>query len=79
MESSDKKIQEIRDILEKEHSRGFSLEEAAKAAWDIETLTKITAEVALEEWRRQKLLKEHPKSFRFDRNGILATSVKVLL
>lgn len=69
MEPSTQQIQEIKGILEKEHGREFTWEEATKAAWDMHNLARICIEMAEEEFRRQELLKESPKGFYFDRKG----------
>jgi hypothetical protein len=69
MEPSDEHIQETKNLLEKEHGREFTWEEARKAVWDLQTLARIAIEMATEEFRRQKLLKESPKGFHFDRTG----------
>lgn len=66
MATSEKKIQNIKDILEKDHGREFTWEEATKTMRDIETLARIVAEIAKEDFRRQKLLKEQPKGFHLD-------------
>ncbi|MBI4929866.1 MAG: hypothetical protein HY841_03825 [Bacteroidetes bacterium] len=69
MEFSEEKIKNIKNILEKDHGREFTWEEAKNAMWDIERLAHIMVEVGMEEQRRQELLKENPKGFSFDRKG----------
>lgn len=69
MTDSDKKIQNIKNILEKSHGREFTWEEATQAQWDIEKFARIVFDVAQEDFRRQKLLKEHPKGFHLDSGG----------
>jgi hypothetical protein len=69
MEPSDEKIQEIKALLEKQHGREFSWEEATKAAWDIQSLARILLDAAIEEAKRKKMLEEFPKGFHLDRRG----------
>lgn len=69
MEPSDKSIQEIKKILEEQHGREFTWEEARKAAWDAHTLVQIAIRVGEEQYRRQKLLEKSPKGFHLDRTG----------
>ncbi|MBP7540656.1 MAG: hypothetical protein KA802_12085 [Saprospiraceae bacterium] len=63
MQPSDQNIQEIKALLEKQHGREFSWEEATKAAWDMESLSRIFFDVIMEEIRREQMLKESPKGF----------------
>lgn len=65
----DKKIQNIKDILEKEHGREFTWEEATKAMRDIENLARIAFNIATEELKRQERLKEFPKGFHLNNGG----------
>jgi len=67
MEPSDQKIQQIKTLLEKQHGREFSWEEATEAAWDMESLSRIFFDVVMEEMRREQRLKEFPKGFHLDR------------
>ena len=69
MEHSDKEIQEIKNILEKEHGREFSWEEATKAARDMRNLVRIILEFTKEEFRRKKMLEQYPKGFHLDLAG----------
>src|SRR5258705_8100803 len=69
MEPSNETIQEIKNILEKEHGREFTWEEATKAAWDLANLAQIALELATEEYRRQKILEQFPKGFHLDVTG----------
>ena len=66
METYEKQIQKIKDILEKEHGREFTLEEATDAFRFIETLARISLKAGEEEFKKQKLLKENPKGFHYD-------------
>jgi hypothetical protein len=65
----DKDIQNIKKILEEEHGREFTWEEATKAMDDIKNLASIMYEYASEEVRRQERLKEKPKGFHLDNGG----------
>ena len=69
MEHTNEDIQEIKNVLEKEHGREFSWEEANKAASDMRTLARIIFEVATEELRRENMLEQYPKGFHLDRVG----------
>jgi hypothetical protein len=69
MEFSDKQIQEIKSILEKEHGREFTWEEATQAMWSLRKLAELSFEIASQEWRRKELLKESPKGFHIDEKG----------
>lgn len=71
MQSSDEKIQEIKSLLEKQHGREFSWEEATKAAGDMESRSRIFLDVVTEELRREQMLKEFPRGFHLDRIGTL--------
>jgi hypothetical protein len=65
----DKDIQNIKKILEEEHGREFTWEDATKAMDDIKNLASIMYEYASEEVRRQERLKERPKGFHLDDGG----------
>ncbi len=69
MDFSDKDIQKIKDILEKEHGREFTWEEATKAMWSLQRFVEIASDIASEECRMQEMLKKHPKGFHFDQIG----------
>lgn len=68
-EPTEKEIQEIKSILEKQHGREFTWEEARQAMWDLQMFARIAYEAASEELRREKLLKEQPKGFHLDKSG----------
>jgi predicted secreted protein len=69
METSEERIEEIKKVLKKQHGREFTLEEAKKAVWDLQTIARIAIEMATEEQRRQKMLAEFPKGFHLDCKG----------
>ena len=69
IETPEPLIQEMKKVLEKANGREFTWEEARKGVWDLQTLARLTIEMAKEEFRRQELLKESPKGFHFDRTG----------
>lgn len=62
----DKKIQDMKNALEKDHGREFTWDEAAQAMKVIELLAELTIDVVKEEHRRQELLKQHPKGFHLE-------------
>ena len=68
-EPTEKQIQEIKSILEKQHGREFTWEEAQQAMWDIQMFARIALEVGSEQLRRQKLLKENPNGFHLEAKG----------
>lgn len=63
MELSNKIIQEMKDILEKEHKKEFSWEEASEAAYNLAGLAEICFEHAKKEFEWKKKLEEFPKGF----------------
>lgn len=68
-EPTEKDIQEIKTILEKQHGREFSIEEASQALWDLKMFAQITYELwAVESQRKEKLL-EYPKGFHIEGRG----------
>jgi hypothetical protein len=69
MEPSEKTIQDIKNILEKEQDREFSWEEARKAACDMQNFARIILDITLEEVKRKKLLDESPEGFHLDTTG----------
>ena len=69
MEPSNETIQEIKKILEEQHGREFSWEEATKAAWDMQMFAQLALKVGKEEWERQKKLKEFPKGYELEAPG----------
>jgi hypothetical protein len=69
MDPSDKKIQAMKVLLEKQHNREFTWEEAGKAQRDLETFVEIISGIMMEQWRREKILEENPKGFHLDVEG----------
>jgi hypothetical protein len=67
MEESEKGIQKIKEILEKQHSREFTWEEATKAYRDMETFARIALAFAEKELKMQELLKQSPKGFYYQK------------
>lgn len=68
-EPTEKEIQNIKDILEKEHGREFTWEEATKAMWDMKNFARIAYQLFAQETNRQDRLKENPKGFHLDDGG----------
>jgi hypothetical protein len=68
-EPSENEIQNIKNILEKEHCREFTTKEATKAIWDIRHFAEIMYKIVSEEMRRKDRLKENPKGFHLDNGG----------
>lgn len=68
-DTDEKQIQKIKDILEKEHGREFSWEEANTAMHSIKIFAEITYEVFEKEVERKERLKDHPKGFHLDDGG----------
>ncbi|MVT09517.1 hypothetical protein [Chitinophaga tropicalis] len=69
MEPSPKELQEIKSILEQEHGREFTWEEAEKAFRAIQVLAEIALDAASEEIRRENLFEQSPKGFHLDKTG----------
>lgn len=69
MEPTTTQIQEIKDILEKEHGRKFSWDEASKAAWDLNNLAQLAFNLAVEKCRMEDKLKEYPEGYHFEGKG----------
>ncbi len=68
-EPSEKEIQNIKDILEKDQGKEVTWEDATKAMWDIRNFARIMYELYGEETRRQDRLKENPKGFHVENGG----------
>ena len=68
-EPSKETIQELKRIIEVQHGREFTWEEATKAAWDMRMFAQIALKVGKEEWERQEKLKEFPKGYELDAPG----------
>jgi DNA-directed RNA polymerase subunit RPC12/RpoP len=69
MELSRERIQEMKDLLEKEHGREFTWEEASDAAYRLTGLANLLFDAWREDERRKKKLEESPKGFRLDGVG----------
>lgn len=69
MQLSDERIQEMKTLLEKEHSREFSWKEASDAAYNLAGFAEIVYESWQEEQRRKRKLEESPKGFVLDGVG----------
>ncbi len=63
MQLDSKHIQEMKDLLEKEHGREFTWEEASDAAYRLSGIADIAFNSYLEECRRKKKLEEFPDGF----------------
>src|SRR6185312_14568343 len=69
MEPSEKLIKETQTALEKEHGRPISYDEAEKAVRFLQLLAEMVVDNALEDARRQSLLRASPAGFHFDKKG----------
>lgn len=69
MQLSNDRIQEMKDLLEKEHDREFTWEEASDAAYRLIGLAEICSDSWKEDCRRKQELKESPKGFQLDGVG----------
>ncbi len=69
MQISQEKIQEMKDLLEKEHGREFTWEEASDAAYRLAGLAEIMFDSWKEECRRKAKLEENPNGFKLDGVG----------
>lgn len=69
MQLSDKRIQEMKDLLEKEPGKEVTWEEASDAAYNLAGLAEICFESWQEECRRNRKLLENPKGFKLDGVG----------
>jgi len=68
-ELTKERIQEMKDLLEKEHEREFTWEEASDAAYRLAGLVDICFDSWKEDCRRKKKLEESPKGFHLDGVG----------
>lgn len=66
MEVSDKKVRQLKAILEKDHGREFTWDEAHQAMRDIMTIVELSLKTAQKEFDLQKKLKKSPKGFHLD-------------
>ncbi|MCW1888284.1 MAG: HNH endonuclease [Candidatus Moranbacteria bacterium] len=69
MQLSDERIQEMKNLLEKEHGREFSWKEASDAAYNLAGLAELCLDSWQEDQRRKKKLEENPKGFILDGVG----------
>lgn len=69
MQLSNERIQEMKDLLEKEKGREFTWKEAAEAAHNLAGLAEILFDSYKEDCRRKKKLEENPKGFKLDGVG----------
>ncbi len=69
MDVSHENIQEMKDVLEKEHGREFTWEEATEAAYNMRQLVEVMYDFMIEDQRRKKKLEESPKGFHLDGIG----------
>lgn len=65
----DKDIQNIKNILEKDHGREFTWEEATQGLRDLRTFAKITYELFAKEIKNKELLEENPQGFHLQGSG----------
>lgn len=70
MKNSDKRVLEMKAMLEEEHGREFSLEEAQSAHNKFEALSEIAHTLATEEMKRRRLLAESPDGYMTKGNGV---------
>ncbi len=66
MQLSQERIQELKGILEKEHGREFSWDEATEAGNTLIGLAELAISSFVEDQRRKKKLEESPKGFHLD-------------
>lgn len=64
----DKRIQELKDLIEKKEGKEISWEEASKAAHNLEGLVRLLFDHAVEDERRKKKLEEFPKGYSLEGN-----------
>jgi hypothetical protein len=69
MQLSQERIQEMKDLLEKEHGREFTWEEASDAAYRLSGLAELMFDMWKEECRRKVKLAENPNGFKLDGVG----------
>ncbi len=63
---TEKKIQEMSELLKNQHGREFSWDESRKAVRDIQVLAEIISVIIEKEWNLQEKLKEFPKGYHLD-------------
>ncbi len=69
METTNERLLEIKEILEKEHGREFSLDEAQDALNRINVLAQIIADAAIEKCEWENKLRKYPKGFHLERSS----------
>ena len=69
MQIENKRIQELKDLLEKEYGKEVSWEEASDAAYRLTGLAELAFKSWQEDERRKKKLEESPKGFKLDGVG----------
>ncbi len=69
MQLSDERIQEMKDLLEKEHKKEVTWQEASDAAYNLAGLADLMFDCWVEDKRREKKLKESPKGFVLESSG----------
>lgn len=69
MQLSDKRIQELKDIMEKESGKEVSWEDACEAGRNLAGLAELCFDHWQEDCRRKKKLEENPKGFVLDGVG----------
>lgn len=69
MQLSNERIQELKDIMEKDHGKEFTWEEASNAARNLAGLAELMFEHWKEDCRRKKKLEENPKGYTLDGVG----------
>lgn len=69
-------INKLKGILEEQHNREFTMQEAKQAFWDLQNLARIQAEYMTEEFKRLKKLKEFPEGFQLEDTGVCSVCNK---
>lgn len=69
MELSKERIQEFKDILEKEKGEEVSWEEASEGAYNLARFAELIYDLEIKERRRKKKLEEFPKGFHLEGIG----------
>lgn len=69
MQLSNERIQEMKDLMEKESGKEVTWEQASDGAYNLARLAEILFDSYLEDKRRQDKLKENPKGFKLDGVG----------
>jgi len=69
MELTKERIQEMKDIMEKEYGKEYTWKEATEAAYNMQNLAHVLYDFMIEDMKRQKRLEENPKGFHLDGEG----------